>query len=319
MAQALGVLPALGRCFGFLNLLANIVHVEVLNGGDDLFERRAGKSSRLSENKDPIAERHQSGDGSDVGGSSKVALGFGVNFSKRYVWILVACFLVDGSKSFAGPTPFGPEINEGNSLFRYGGFEVCFGEINGRHECPFVDRHYTPWGIPRGGVVAQFFPGYAEGVNKVWAWGLVAGQFALIIALIAVPAGSLWPRTPFVWAVALLFLIIAGVVGVGAGIRLGPNLTPNPIPKPEGTLETGGLYRFVRHPIYTAVLALALGLTTLAASIFHVVIFFILVMLLGVKARAEERLLRERFPDYQEYQATVGRFIPGIGRIRSRL
>lgn len=158
---------------------------------------------------------------------------------------------------------------------------------------------------------------YAESVNKVWAWGLVAGQFALIIALILVPAGSLWDRSILVWAAASVFFVLAGVVGVLAGTRLGSNLTPNPIPKPEGTLETGGLYRYVRHPIYTAVLALALGLTALAASVAHLAIFLILVMLLGTKARAEERLLRERFPEYRDYQAKVGRFIPGVGRVRS--
>ena len=171
-------------------------------------------------------------------------------------------------------------------------------------------------GYIRWGVVVDVGAGYAEGVNKVWAWGLVAGQFALIIALILVPAGSLWDRSLLVWAVATALFVVAGLVGVLAGTRLGSNLTPNPIPKPEGTLETGGLYQYVRHPIYTAVLALALGLTTLAASLAHLAIFLILVMLLGTKARAEERLLRERFPDYRDYQARVGRFIPGIGRIR---
>jgi len=105
------------------------------------------------------------------------------------------------------------------------------------------------------------------------------------------------------------------VIGVLAGWRLGENLTPNPIPKPQGTLEVTGLYAWVRHPIYTAVLAIALGLFTLAASWWHLAIFLMLVMLLGSKARAEERLLREKFPDYEEYQARVGRFLPGIGRI----
>ncbi len=165
-------------------------------------------------------------------------------------------------------------------------------------------------------MVGSFCSRYAEGVSKVWAWGLVVGQFALIIALILFPAGSLWEKGVVVWVVAAVLFVVAGVVGILAGTRLGSNLTPNPIPKPDGTLETGGLYRYVRHPIYTAVLALALGFTTLGASLAHLVIFLILVMLLGTKARAEERLLRERFPDYREYQARVGRFIPRIGRIR---
>lgn len=152
-------------------------------------------------------------------------------------------------------------------------------------------------------------------MSKTLAWGLVVGQFALIIALVVVPTGSLWPRGVVAWVIAGVLFVIGGVIGVVAGLRLGPNLTPNPIPREGGTLETGGLYRVVRHPIYTAVLAVGLGLTTLGASIWHLVIFLSLVMLLGTKARAEERLLRERFPNYRDYQARVGRFIPGAGRI----
>lgn len=168
----------------------------------------------------------------------------------------------------------------------------------------------------RGGVVGDVSGHYAEDVSTLRAWGLVVGQFGLIIALVVLPAGSLWERSGAVWVFSSVLFVAAAVVGVLAGTRLGPNLTPNPIPKTEGTLETGGLYRYVRHPIYTAVLALALGLTTLAASWAHLAIFLILVMLISTKARAEERLLRERFPDYWEYQARAGRFIPGVGRIR---
>ena len=317
MAQALGGFSTLSSSsLSFFNLFANIVHVEVFHRVDHLIEGRAGQSSRLGEDEDAVAESHQGGDGANVCRTGEVALGFSVDLPERNVGVFSACFLVYGGKSFTGSTPLSPEINKGDSFFGYGGFEVCFGEVNGGHGCPFVARHYTPWGIPRGGLAHGFATGYAEGVNRGVAWGLVAGQFALIIALAVIPAGSLWPRGPLVWVVASAFFIVAAVVGVLGGTRLGSNLTPNPIPKPGGTLETGGLYRFVRHPIYSAVFALALALTVLGASIAHLAIFVMLVMLLGIKARAEERLLRERFPDYREYQATVGRFIPGIGRIR---
>jgi protein-S-isoprenylcysteine O-methyltransferase Ste14 len=317
LAQALGVVLTVGSCLLCLSdLLANVVHVEVFDRVDDLVKRRTGQCAGLGENKNAVAESHQGGDGADVGCSSKVSFHFGIHLPEGDVRVFVAGVFVNRGKGFTRATPLGPKINEGDSLFGHGGFKVGFGQVNGGHECPFVARHYTPWGIPRAGLVGGLRCRYAEGVNKVWAWGLVAGQFALIIALIVVPAGSLWERNLFVWVVASALFVVAGAVGILAGTRLGSNLTPNPIPKPEGTLETGGLYQFVRHPIYTSVLALALGLTTLAASMVHLVIFLILVMLLGIKARAEERLLRERFPDYRDYQARVGRFIPGLGRIR---
>lgn len=152
-------------------------------------------------------------------------------------------------------------------------------------------------------------------MSKAAAWGLVAGQFALLVALVFVPPGSLWSRGPIVWGAALVFLAGGVIVGVVGGWHLGKNLTPNPIPREGGTLETGGAYRWVRHPIYLGVLLVATGLLALAASWVHLAIFFSLVMLLGIKARAEERLLREQFPTYREYQAVVGRFVPGIGRI----
>ncbi len=152
-------------------------------------------------------------------------------------------------------------------------------------------------------------------MSKTWAWGLVVGQFALIIALVFLPTGTLWPGGIFVSVVAGVMMGLAGAVGIAGGIRLGSNLTPNPIPRPAGTLETGGIYRLVRHPIYSAVLILGAGLTTLGNSWSHLLIFVLLVMLLGVKARAEELLLRQRFPDYAEYQARVGRFVPGVGRV----
>jgi protein-S-isoprenylcysteine O-methyltransferase Ste14 len=317
LAQALGgIATARGGLFGFSDLFSHVVHVEVFDRIDDLIEGWAGKGAGLGEDENAVAESHQRGDGSNVCGSGQVSLSFSVHLPEGNLGVLVARFFVNGRKRFTRTTPVGPEVNEGDSLFGYAGFEVCFGQVNGRHGCPFVARNYTPWGIPRGGVVVTWWSRYAEGVNKRWAWGLVVGQFALIIALILVPAGSLWDRSVFVWVLASALFVVAGVVGILAGTRLGANLTPNPIPKPDGTLETGGLYRYVRHPIYTAVLALALGLTTLAASLPHLVIFLILVMLLGTKARAEERLLRERFPDYRDYQARVGRFLPGIGRIR---
>ena len=142
----------------------------------------------------------------------------------------------------------------------------------------------------------------------------MAGQFALLISLVVVPAGALWPRGVVVWTLGGLLIMAGGVIGVIAGSRLGNNLTPNPIPKEGGGLETGGLYRWVKHPIYTAVLAIGTGLAALGASVAHLLIVLALVMLMGVKARVEERLLREKFPDYREYEARTGRFLPGIGR-----
>jgi protein-S-isoprenylcysteine O-methyltransferase Ste14 len=144
------------------------------------------------------------------------------------------------------------------------------------------------------------------------AWSLVVIQFVLLAALLIVPRGSLWPEGAIWWTIAVILIVSGAVLGAASGVRLGRNLTPNPIPREEGTLVDQGVYRWVRHPMYAAVLLLALGLTTLKASLVHLLIFFALVMLLWVKARAEERLLREKFEHYRGYQARVGMFFPRV-------
>jgi protein-S-isoprenylcysteine O-methyltransferase Ste14 len=141
---------------------------------------------------------------------------------------------------------------------------------------------------------------------------LVVVQFALLAALILVPRGELWPNGPIVWTIAIVLIFSGALLGAVSGVNLGRNLTPNPIPRENGTLVDQGVYRWLRHPMYTAVLLVALGLTTLMASVSHLVIFLALVMLLWVKARAEERLLRERFEHYVDYQRKVGMFFPKI-------
>lgn len=152
-------------------------------------------------------------------------------------------------------------------------------------------------------------------MNRRLAWSLVAIQLALLVALVFLPPGDLWPRSALVWTIALALLLGAAVLGIVAGVTLGRQLTPNPIPRESGELVVSGVYRLVRHPIYSALMLVAVGLVLLGASLWHFLGAGALFILLGVKARVEERLLRARFDSYLDYQGTTGRFFPGIGRI----
>ena len=146
------------------------------------------------------------------------------------------------------------------------------------------------------------------------AWALVGAQFGLIAGLVVLPAGNLWPRNAGTFAIAGI-LIATGVLIAGAGgMRLGPALTPTPIPKDGAELVTTGVYRFVRHPIYTGVLLAALGLVVLGASAGHIVGWIALFVVLSIKASGEEAMLAKRYSGYESYAESTGRLIPKLFR-----
>jgi protein-S-isoprenylcysteine O-methyltransferase Ste14 len=101
------------------------------------------------------------------------------------------------------------------------------------------------------------------------------------------------------------------VVIVVASLGLGTGLTPTPVPSLRGHLETGGLYRFVRHPIYTGVLAIVAGLTVRSGSYVTLAVAVATVFFFNRKAAWEEARLRERYDGYAEYAARTPRFVPG--------
>lgn len=84
-------------------------------------------------------------------------------------------------------------------------------------------------------------------------------------------------------------------------------------PRSEDRLVTTGLYRYVRHPMYTAVLAMALGLTLLVQSLVMCGLFAglavsILVML-PIEDSQLERAYRGRYKRYKEQVKALVPFV----------
>ena len=148
-------------------------------------------------------------------------------------------------------------------------------------------------------------------------WAFVAGQTILIVTLIAVPGADQWPTPAWIEVSGLALVIVGiGVIAVAA-LRLGPALTPTPVPTTDARLRTDGLYRWVRHPIYTGVLLAVAGVTVRSGSFVTLAIAGVTFGFFTAKARWEEQRLRERFPDYAGYAATTPRFLPRPPRSRS--
>jgi protein-S-isoprenylcysteine O-methyltransferase Ste14 len=80
----------------------------------------------------------------------------------------------------------------------------------------------------------------------------------------------------------------------------------------EGGLVTTGPYRFIRHPIYTAV---CLFITAGAAAHLSWRTFLLCALVWGgaiVRMLCEERLVMERYPEYRQYATTTSRMIPFV-------
>ena len=153
-------------------------------------------------------------------------------------------------------------------------------------------------------------------MKKMLAFGLVALQFVLLATLVVLPHGSLWPVTGALLLVAGALGLIGAILAVLGVVGLGPALTASPIPREHAPLMTTGVYGLMRNPIYTGLMTGALGLVLFGSTVWHIVAWLALALLLGVKSRWEERMLIAEHPDYRDYGTRVGRFLPGLGRLR---
>lgn len=148
---------------------------------------------------------------------------------------------------------------------------------------------------------------------------LVAMQVALMVAFPFIPG---WPpqsvpqpSTMFGalrWTTLVLCLTIAAILGSASLLTLGRNLTPLPYPVEDNELVESGVFRIVRHPLYAAIMIAFGGWTLFTMSLLHLVMAIAGIVLLERKASKEEAWLTERHPEYRDYAARTGKFIPKL-------
>lgn len=136
---------------------------------------------------------------------------------------------------------------------------------------------------------------------------LVAVQFALLGWLI-------WPFSAQAWSLPALALLACAVAlgGWTLAYNRPGNFNIRPEPKASGRLVTGGPYRYLRNPMYSAVLLFAAAELVAYRDPWKIACWVALAAVLLAKAMLEERGLRAMFPDYAAYAKRVRRFIPGV-------
>lgn len=142
------------------------------------------------------------------------------------------------------------------------------------------------------------------------AWLFVGVQLALLVAILLLPAGDAWSTPSWLVTASRWLEWVGAAVLVGGLLGLGRSATPLPSPVPHGELRTGGLYRLVRHPVYSGVILLTVGAAIPSGNVTVVLAVVALTVWFMLKARWEEKRLAARYPGYAGYAAHTPRFVP---------
>lgn len=155
-------------------------------------------------------------------------------------------------------------------------------------------------------------------------WGGVLFVAALVLTTIglllaatgaarpaAVPGAVRW--TGLVVAVVGFVGVVLAQSGMGTSWRIGVN------PAERTALVTDGPFALARNPIFTAMCTALVGLVLLAPTVLTVAGLVCLVVAVQLQVRVVEEpyLLATHGAEYAAYTARVGRFVPGVGRLRA--
>lgn len=116
----------------------------------------------------------------------------------------------------------------------------------------------------------------------------------------------------------LALVVVGAFVNVAARHQLGPTWA-NQIAIYKGhQLITRGLFGWVRHPLYASIiwmfLGAALAYLNYAALLATALVF---VPAMHYRARQEEQMLTQTFPEYEIYRRETGEFLPRCFRART--
>ena len=153
----------------------------------------------------------------------------------------------------------------------------------------------------------------SRGWWRVTFFAILAGYFAARLGFMNAPwmRGVLWPRTLATGLLADALALAGLVVMLWARVTIGRNWSAGVVLKEQHELVTRGPYRWVRHPIYSGLLLMALGLAIWRGQYSGFWGLLVFVILFWIKARAEERLMIEHFGDaYRDYRRRVKALIP---------
>jgi protein-S-isoprenylcysteine O-methyltransferase Ste14 len=138
--------------------------------------------------------------------------------------------------------------------------------------------------------------------------------FESILSLIFLNAQT-WFLDPFSWRqiFSWAFLVISLTLAATGFFLIKTKGNPVGDFEDTTTLITSGVYRYTRHPLYSSLIAFALGAYLKGPSLIGIGLVLSTILGVYLTARIEENHNLERFgEEYQDYMNKTKRFIPFI-------
>lgn len=117
-----------------------------------------------------------------------------------------------------------------------------------------------------------------------------------------------------------LVLAVAGVLAtLVSQLHMGTSWRIGVDPGERTALVTTGVFALARNPIFTAMTVTSLGITLMTPNLISLAATLVLVVSVQLQVRAAEEpyLIRLHGAAYTAYATRVGRFLPGLGRLRT--
>jgi protein-S-isoprenylcysteine O-methyltransferase Ste14 len=121
-----------------------------------------------------------------------------------------------------------------------------------------------------------------------------------------------WPQTAITDIIASIAAFCGLILAAWSRRALGENWSSEVVVQSGHQLVERGPYGRIRHPMYSGLLLMLLGVAIYYGRYLWTVIFFSCLFGLYFKSRREEVLLAKALPDYEAYRQRTKALIPFV-------
>lgn len=124
----------------------------------------------------------------------------------------------------------------------------------------------------------------------------------------------MWMMTWFAENLLLLIIQLLGLIVASWAIfeMQKSKINIAPTPREGATLVDTGIYKWIRHPMYTSLLMVFIPMIIENQTTINLALFLFFAINLILKLEYEETLLVQFFPNYQDYKKRSFKIIPYI-------